>query len=95
MSGITPYSPCEGNVAESCRAAAAGIGAQLELLRAHLTELDPVRLGMSASQLRSLVAGYDIYARMLDDALADIARGVQQPSATRRADVELTGGEAR
>ncbi len=95
MSGITPHSPGESNVAETCREAAAGIGAQLDLLRGHLAGLDPARLGMSAGRLRSLMAGYDIYARMLDDALADIARNVQHPAGPRRSDVELTGGECR
>jgi hypothetical protein len=95
MSGITPHSPGESNVAGSCRDTAAVVGTQLELLRGHLAGLDPARLGMSTGQLRSILAGYDIYARMLDDALADIAGAVQAPADPRRSDVELTGGECR
>ncbi|MDR7274255.1 hypothetical protein [Catenuloplanes atrovinosus] len=82
-------------MADTCRTAAAGIGAQLELLRGHLAGLDPARLGMSAAQLRALLAGYDIYVRMLDDAIEDIAGSVRRPAGPRRSDVELAGGESR
>lgn len=96
MSGITPYSVVTGNAADDCRAAAADIGARLDMLREHLAGLDPARLRISPSRLADLLVGYDIYARMLDDALHDIAGGLQPPvEAPRRSDVELAGGDCR
>lgn len=96
MSGITPYSRGGGNVADSCHEAAADIAARLGLLRAHLAGLDPARLDLPPSRFADLMSGYDIYARMLDDALHDIARDLRVPAeAPRRSDVELAGAEAR
>jgi hypothetical protein len=45
---------------------------QLAQLRRHVRGLEADQLGMPVNQLQALVAGYDIYARMLDDALTDI-----------------------
>ncbi|GAB7052333.1 hypothetical protein [Catenuloplanes indicus] len=96
MSGITPYLQGGGNAADACRDAAADIAARLGTLRSHLAGLDADRLRMPPSRLADLLAGYDIYARMLDDALHDIAVGLQRAvPAPRRSDVELAGGEYR
>ncbi|MFC0530937.1 hypothetical protein [Phytohabitans kaempferiae] len=96
MSGITPYKPGAGNAAESCLAAAADIGARLLQLRNQLAGLDRAGLAdLPPGRLRDLLAGYDVYARMLDDALRDIARDLQGMRATGRSGVELVGGDGR
>ncbi|MEU8328671.1 hypothetical protein [Micromonospora sp. NPDC048839] len=95
MRGITPYPQCEGNIADACRDAAAGIGAQLDRLRAHLASLEPARLRMSAARHDALLTGYDIYARMLDDALQDIASGLQTEAELRLSDLTLAAGASR
>ena len=74
MSGTTCYSPRPADAAGVCRAAAAEIGAGLGALRAKVGVLDPAWPGVPATRLAELLAGFDIYARMLGDALADIAR---------------------
>ncbi|MGC4812251.1 hypothetical protein ACLQ29_17145 [Micromonospora sp. DT228] len=95
MRGITPYPQGQGNIAEACRDAAAGISTQLDRLRAHLASLDPARLRMSASRRDALLTGYDIYARMLDDALHDIAGDLQTEADLRPADLALAAGGSR
>lgn len=110
MSGITPYSPGVGNAADSCLDAAADIGVRLRQLRRHLTSLDRAGLAeLPAGRLQDLLAGYDIYVRMLDDALHDIARDLRSAqathrpeaathrpeAATHRSEVELVGGDCR
>ena len=96
MTGITPYKPKVGNAADSCLDAAADIGARLGQLRRHLTSLDQAGVAdLPAGRLRDLLAGYDIYARMLNDALHDIARDLQATQATYRSEVELVGGDCR
>jgi hypothetical protein len=59
--------------AQSCHRSAMEIQLKLALLRGYVRGLESERLGLSASQFQALLTGYDIYARMLDDALADIA----------------------
>ncbi|MGC4879749.1 hypothetical protein ACLQ26_26215 [Micromonospora sp. DT43] len=95
MSGITPYLRGEGNMADACRDAAVGISDQLDRLRAHLASLDLARLQMSAVRREALLTGYDIYVRMLDDALHDIAAGLQEEPDPRRSDTALVGGGPR
>lgn len=93
MSGITPYSPEVGNAADRCLDVAVDVGARLGELRRHLTSLD--RVGMAAlpaGRLQDLLVSYDVYVRMLHDALHDIARDLR---ATQRSDVELVGGDLR
>lgn len=46
---------------------------QLTRARTLLHRLDPACLGISAGQLEALLLGYDVYVRMLDDALAETA----------------------
>ncbi|WFE25481.1 hypothetical protein O7623_19040 [Solwaraspora sp. WMMD791] len=93
MSGITPYSPAAGNVADRCLDVAADVGSRLGQLRRHLASLDRVGVpDLPAGRLQDLLAGYDVYVRMLHDALHDIARDLQ---ATHRSDVELVGGDLR
>ncbi|MFY1635497.1 hypothetical protein ACN27F_19855 [Solwaraspora sp. WMMB335] len=96
MSGITPYKPTAGNAADSCLDAAADIDARLGQLRRHLVSLDRAGLAdMPAGRLQDLLAGFDIYARMLDDALHDIARHLRATQATQRSEVALVGGDCR
>lgn len=96
MSGITPYTSGVGNVADSCLDTAAEIGVLLRQLRRHLAVLDRATLpDLPAGRLQDLLAGYDIYARMLDDALHDIARHLRTSQAIRRSEVELVGGDCR
>ncbi|WP_326550866.1 hypothetical protein [Micromonospora sp. NBC_01813] len=96
MSGITPYKPKVGNAADSCLDAAADVGARLGQLRHHLASLDRSGLAdLPAGRLQDLLAGYDIYARMLNDALHDIARDLQATQVTQRSEVELVGGDCR
>jgi hypothetical protein len=83
MSGTTPY-------ADHCRDSAADVGARLRALRAHLASLDPARVGLPRARLADLLAGFDIYARMLDDALHDIAAELPRVD-----ELELAGGGAR
>jgi hypothetical protein len=73
MNGTTPYVLHPGGVAGGCRDSASDIGARLRALRAHLANLDPAELNIPGSRLADLLAGFDIYARMLDDAMRDIA----------------------
>ena len=94
MSGTTPYALCVDDAAASCRDSAADIGARLRVLRAHLASLDPARLGVTESRLADLLAGFDIYARMLDDSLHDIA-GYLQAAPPLRLEVELADGSSR
>lgn len=96
MSGITPYRPGVGNVADSCLDAAADIGVRLRQLRGHLTSLDRAGLtDLPTSRLQDLLAGYDIYARMLDDALRDVARDLRATEPTCRSEAEPVGGDCR
>ncbi|WP_433534237.1 hypothetical protein ACQPZK_18810 [Micromonospora sp. CA-249363] len=95
MSGITPYSSGEGNVADRCRAAVLEIGEQVDRLRVHLGRLDPERLRMSPLRFQALLVGFDIYARMLDDALNDIVAELRPPAVPARRDLEMVAGENR
>jgi hypothetical protein len=85
MSGITPYKPGVGNTADSCLDVAAEIGVRLRQLRRHLAALDQAGLAdLPAGRLQDLLAGYDIYTRMLNDALHDIAQDLRSAQAPRQ-----------
>jgi len=53
------------------------IRVQLDWLRRYLHGLDVDRLGMSPARFQALMIGYDIYVRMLEDVLADLADALQ------------------
>lgn len=96
MSGITPYRPTVGNAADGCLDAAADIAATLSQLRDHLVSLDRVGLtDLPAGRLQDLLVGYDIYVRMLDDALHEIAGRLRPSRAIHRSEVVLAGGDRR
>lgn len=102
MSGTTLSSQRPADVADVCHTAAADIGDGLRALRAQLAAVDPARLGMPATRLAELRAGFDIYARMLDDALDDIAGELSEHrsgpapwTGPRRSDAELSCGRTR
>ncbi|MEU1586895.1 hypothetical protein [Micromonospora sp. NPDC005710] len=95
MSGITPYSSGESNGADRCRAAVVEIGEQVERLRVQLGRLDPERLRMTPLRLQALLVGFDIYARMLDDALNDIVTDLLTTAAPSGRDLESAAGEKR
>ena len=92
MSGTTPYAQCSGDAADACRDSAAEVGARLRVLRGRLATLDPARLRMTGARLEDLLAGFDIYARMLEDALHDIAGDLRT---ARRSEVEPAIGSLR
>lgn len=95
MSGITPYSSGEGNGADRCRAAVVEIGEQVDRLRVQLGRLDPERLRMSPLRFQALLVGFDIYARMLDDALNDIIADLRAYATASTRDLESAAGERR
>ncbi|MEV6636904.1 hypothetical protein AB0M54_39830 [Actinoplanes sp. NPDC051470] len=96
MRATTPYAQYAVEAPSACRDAAADIGARLRALRAHLAGLDPQRLGLTGARYADLLAGYDIYARMLDDALHDIAGDLERAAGTTgRSDLEPAGGHLR
>lgn len=95
MSGITPYSSGEGNGADRYRAAVVEIREQVDRLRVQLGRLDPERLRMSPLRLQALLVGFDIYARMLDDALNDIVADLRASAAPSGRDLESAVGDRR
>ena len=52
---------------------AAEIQNQLDHIRSLMLSLEARRLGLSSGRFQALMTGYDIYVRMLNDALTDIA----------------------
>ncbi|WP_433388615.1 hypothetical protein [Micromonospora sp. KLBMP9576] len=69
-----PAGACDyAAAADRCGAAAADVERQLGRLRGHLASLEPGGLGLTAARFEALLAGYDVYVRMLADALTDIA----------------------
>ncbi|MFI5928480.1 hypothetical protein ACIA3K_21280 [Micromonospora sp. NPDC051543] len=50
---------------------------------------------MSPLRFQALLVGFDIYARMLDDALNDIVAELRSPAAPGRRDLEMVAGENR
>lgn len=50
---------------------------QLGHIRMLMNRLDPALVGISASRLEALQLGYDVYVRMLADALAETAGGLR------------------
>ncbi|WP_285691431.1 hypothetical protein [Actinoplanes sp. NBRC 103695] len=93
MSRTKPYAQDVRDAAVACRDSAADVGDRLRGLRARLASLDAVRLGMPDARLADLLAGFDIYARMLDDALCDIAGDLRVAAGSpRRCGLELAAG---
>jgi hypothetical protein len=73
--GVRPATTPEeaAAVAHWCRVTAAEVEGRLAGLRDHLSGLEPGGLGMSPTRLEAVLAGYDIYVRMLVGALTDTA----------------------
>jgi WXG100 family type VII secretion target len=72
---ITPQMLADGN--KNCTTTAANIDGQLAGLRAYVSDLATLWLGVSSQQYVSLMTDYDTYGRMLHDALTGIADGLQ------------------
>nr|WP_221382688.1 hypothetical protein [Actinoplanes polyasparticus] len=70
-----------------CRRAAAEIDERLSSLRNILALIDPAASLMSRSRLDDLLAGFDIYRRMLGDALHDIADALSGTAAAEEGPV--------
>jgi WXG100 family type VII secretion target len=63
--------------ANSCNTTAEEIAAQLLSLKAYVQDLQTRWLGMASQTFGALMADYDVYSRMLHDALVDIGSGLQ------------------
>jgi hypothetical protein len=65
----------------ACHSATVEICAQLGWLRHYLHGLDVERLGISHARYQALMSCYDIYVRMVDDVLTDVASALQDRAA--------------
>jgi WXG100 family type VII secretion target len=62
--------------AANCTTTAAEIDAQLSALRSYVSSLEEIWRGIAQDTFQELMSDYDIYARMMHDALTDIATGL-------------------
>jgi WXG100 family type VII secretion target len=62
--------------AANCTSTAAEIDAQLSALRSYVSSLEEIWRGIAQDTFQELMHGYDIFARMMHDALTDIATGL-------------------
>jgi WXG100 family type VII secretion target len=60
----------------SCTNTAEQISAQLSVLRNYVVNLEAQWHGVAASTFSELMADYDVYTRMMNDALTDIGSGL-------------------
>lgn len=65
------------NASSNTASTAAEISAQLGQLKAYVASLEASWQGIAHNQFQTLMAEYDIYARMLHDALEGISKGLQ------------------
>ncbi|KIF67436.1 CFP-10-like protein [Streptomyces sp. AcH 505] len=65
------------NASSNTASTAAEIAAQLGELKTYVTSLETSWQGIAHNQFQTLMAEYDIYARMLHDALEGISKGLQ------------------
>lgn len=65
------------NAASNTSSTAAEISGQLSELKAYVTSLEASWQGIAHNQFQTLMAEYDVYARMLNDALEGISKGLQ------------------
>ncbi|MET8678629.1 WXG100 family type VII secretion target [Streptomyces sp. NPDC004647] len=65
------------NASSSTSSMAAEISGQLSELKTYVTSLEASWQGIAHNQFQTLMAEYDIYARMLHDALEGISKGLQ------------------
>jgi WXG100 family type VII secretion target len=65
------------NASSNTASTAAEIAAQLAGLKTYVTSLETSWQGIAHNQFQTLMAEYDIYARMLHDALEGISKGLQ------------------
>jgi WXG100 family type VII secretion target len=65
------------NAATSCDNTANEIQTQLATLRSYVVNLETVYQGVAATTFQALMTDYDIFARMLHDALVDIGSGLR------------------
>jgi WXG100 family type VII secretion target len=64
------------DAALSCTSTATEIDAQLSSLRSYVSSLEEIWRGIAQETFQELMHDYDIYARMMHDALTDIATGL-------------------
>ncbi|MEE1745760.1 MULTISPECIES: WXG100 family type VII secretion target [unclassified Streptomyces] len=65
------------NASSSTARTATEIAGQLAELKAYVTSLEASWQGIAHTQFQTLMAEYDVYARMLHDALEGISKGLQ------------------
>ncbi|GEB54190.1 MULTISPECIES: WXG100 family type VII secretion target [Streptomyces] len=65
------------NASSNTATTAAEISTQLAELKTYVTSLEASWQGIAHNQFQTLMAEYDIYARMLHDALEGISKGLQ------------------
>lgn len=65
------------NASSNTATTAAEIAGQLTELKTYVTSLEASWQGIAHNQFQTLMAEYDIYARMLNDALEGISKGLQ------------------
>ncbi|NED80569.1 WXG100 family type VII secretion target [Streptomyces sp. SID11233] len=63
--------------ASSCDSTAAEVAAQLVTLRTYVLNLEASWQGVAAVRFQGLMQEYDIYSKMLHDALTDIGSGLR------------------
>ncbi|RDD83926.1 WXG100 family type VII secretion target [Streptomyces parvulus] len=72
---VTPEYLAEASV--NAATTATEISGQLADLKSYVTSLEASWQGIAHTQFQTMMAQYDIYARMLNDALEGISRGLQ------------------
>ncbi|MCM2422930.1 MULTISPECIES: WXG100 family type VII secretion target [unclassified Streptomyces] len=65
------------NASSNTSSTAGEISGQLSELKSYVTSLEASWQGIAHNQFQTLMAEYDIYARMLHDALEGISKGLQ------------------
>jgi len=65
------------NASADCNNTAADIDARLAELKTFVMSLEEVWHGMASGSFNNLMTDYDVYGRMLHDALVDIGSGLQ------------------
>ncbi|GAB2964996.1 hypothetical protein GCM10027280_62300 [Micromonospora polyrhachis] len=63
--------------AASCDSTAAEIEADLKALKSYVIDLQTVWQGVASGQFNQLMQDFDIYGRMLQNSLSDIASGLR------------------
>lgn len=72
------------NASSNTASTAAEISGQLSELKTYVTSLEASRQGIAHNQIQTLMAEYDIYARMPHDALEGISKGCRAITSTTR-----------